>query len=154
MGLRTSLVWIRIPALYSWDVKPEKPLRNLLENHAFFTYNVYTTKFWRILMKSEDLIITEKIDDGICRLMAKGRVDSNSADSLLEKLEEVLEKGQKTIVLNMSQVAYLSSIGIRVILKVYKQALESGGTFNIERPSEVVKNVLGMAALKEMLVTC
>jgi len=105
-------------------------------------------------MKSEDLIITEKIDDGICRLMAKGRVDSNSADSLLEKLEEVLEKGQKTIVLNMSQVAYLSSIGIRVILKVYKQALESGGTFNIERPSEVVKNVLGMAALKEMLVTC
>jgi len=105
-------------------------------------------------MKNEDLVITESIDNGICKLMARGRVDSNSADSLLDKLEGVLEKGQKTIILNMSQVVYLSSIGIRVILKVYKQAVELGGTFNIERPSEVVKNVLGMAALKEMLVTC
>ena len=105
-------------------------------------------------MKNENLIITESIDDGVCKLTARGRVDSNSADSLLDKLEEVLNNGQKIIILNMSQVVYLSSIGIRVILKIYKQAAEAGGRFNIERPSEVVKNVLGMAALKEMLVTC
>ena len=105
-------------------------------------------------MKNENLVVTQSVENGICKLIAKGRVDSNSADSLLEKLEDALNNGQKTIILNMSQVVYLSSIGIRVILKIYKQAVEAGGTFNIERPSEVVKNVLGMAALKEMLVTC
>ena len=105
-------------------------------------------------MKNEDLIITENIDNGICKLIARGRVDSNNADSLLDKLEDALNNGQKSIVLNMSQVVYLSSIGIRVILKAYKQAMETGGTFNIEHPSMVVKNVLGMAALKEMLVAC
>jgi len=106
-----------------------------------------------MMMKDENLVLTENIENGIYRLMAKGRVDSNSADTLLEKLEGALTEGQKSIILNMSQVAYLSSIGIRVILKVYKQAAEAGGTFNIERPSDTVKNVLGMAALKEMLIT-
>jgi len=53
---------------------------------------------------------------------------------------------------NMSQVEYLSSVGIRVILKIYKQTMETGGKFNIERPSEIVKNVLGMVALKELVI--
>ena len=104
-------------------------------------------------MKDENLVISKSAVDGVCKITAKGRVDSNSADSLLFALESALNEGQKTIILNMSQVEYLSSVGIRVILKIYKQAGESGGTFNVERPSEIVKNVLGMVALKEMLVT-
>ena len=103
-------------------------------------------------MKNEILIITQSIDNGICRLIAKGRIDANSADILLFNLENALKEGHKAIILNMLQVEYLSSMGIRVILKIYKQAAEAGGTFNIEHPSEVVKNVLGMTALKEMLV--
>jgi anti-anti-sigma factor len=104
-------------------------------------------------MKNEILEITEKISGGICRLVAKGRIDSNSAETLLFFLEKAVNEGQKAIILNMLQVEYLSSIGIRVILKTYKQLMETGGTFKIEHPSEIVKNVLGMTALKEMLVT-
>jgi len=104
-------------------------------------------------MNDKALVITESVGGGICKIMAKGRVDSNSADTLLFTLEKALQEGQKAIILNMSQIEYLSSVGIRVILKIYKQAAEAGGTFNIERPSEIVKNVLGMVALKEMLVT-
>jgi len=104
-------------------------------------------------MKDETLVISESAGEGIYKIVAKGRVDSNSADSLLFVLENALDKGQKAIILNMSQVEYLSSVGIRVILKIYKQAVEAGGTFNIERPSEIVRNVLGMVALKELLVT-
>jgi anti-sigma B factor antagonist len=105
-------------------------------------------------MKEEKLEITENAEKGIYRMIAKGRIDANSADTLLFRLENALNGGHKTIVLNMTQIEYLSSIGIRVILKTYKQALESGGAFNIERPSEVVKNVLGMAALHDLLVAC
>jgi len=103
-------------------------------------------------MKDETLVITENIAEGICRLIAKGRIDSNSADVLLFRLENVLKNGQTAIILNMSQVNYLSSIGIRAILKTYKQTTEAGGSFSIEHPSEIVKNVLGMAALKDMLI--
>jgi anti-anti-sigma factor len=104
-------------------------------------------------MKNEHLILTEKINDGVCRFAAKGRVDSISSDMLLSNLEKALNEGQKTIILDMSQIIYLSSMGIRVILKVYKKAMESGGSFYIEHPSNVVENVLGMTALKEILTS-
>ena len=103
-------------------------------------------------MKNETLEITEERSEKTSVFIAKGRVDAENSDALLYKLENALNDGQTTIILNMLQVEYLSSIGIRVILKIYKQAKEKGCTFNIDRPSEVVKNVLGMVALKELLV--
>ncbi|MCL2758941.1 MAG: STAS domain-containing protein [Treponema sp.] len=100
----------------------------------------------------DDLEINQEIKDGICKITAKGRIDSNNADFLLEKLLEIIKEGQKVIILNMAQIEYLSSIGIRVVLKLYKQAMDDGGSFKIESPSKIVKNVLGMVALQEMLV--
>jgi anti-anti-sigma factor len=103
-------------------------------------------------MKNETLVITEERNGKTSMLIAKGRVDAESADVLLEKLEEALKDGQTAIILNMLQVEYLSSIGIRVILKIYKQAIGTGCTFNVDRPSEPVRNVLGMVALEKLLV--
>jgi anti-anti-sigma factor len=103
-------------------------------------------------MKSEELEITEDISPSVTKFILKGRVNAASADTLLYRLEAALEKEQKNIVVNMHQVVYLSSVGIRVILKIYKQAAEAGGKFNIENPSENVRNVLGMVALNDMLV--
>ena len=104
-------------------------------------------------MSDNILEITNEINKGICRFFAKGRIDTNSAAKLQEALEKALENGEKEIILNMSNVEYLSSIGIRVILKAFKQAMEMEGKFNVEQPSDIVKNVLGMLALKEILVT-
>jgi anti-anti-sigma factor len=103
-------------------------------------------------MKDEELEIKEEKGPGASKFILKGRVNAASADVLLFKLENALEEGQKNIVLNMLQVEYLSSVGIRVILKIYKKIEETGGKFNIERPSDNVKNVLGMVALKQLLV--
>jgi len=103
-------------------------------------------------MQDNSLEFTQNIKDGICGISVNGRIDSNSADDLFLKLESAVNEGHKKIILNMAKVGYLSSVGIRVILKIYKKAAESGGLFQIEQPSEIVKKVLGMVALNEMLV--
>jgi anti-anti-sigma factor len=103
-------------------------------------------------MENEDLEITEDSSPSTTKFILKGRVNAASADTLLVKLENAFDKEQKKIVVNMHQVEYLSSIGIRAILKIYKQAAETGRKFYIENPSESVKNVIGMVALNEMLV--
>ncbi|MDR2731206.1 MAG: STAS domain-containing protein [Treponema sp.] len=103
-------------------------------------------------MKDDELEIREDKSPGVSKFILKGRVNAANADVLLGRLETALKEERKNIVVNMSQVEFLSSIGIRVILKIYKQAAETGGKFNIERPSENVRNVLGMVALKELLV--
>jgi len=109
--------------------------------------------FMEKAMKDEKLEISERIEDGICRFIAKGRIDANSSELLEFKLDNALKEEQKIIILNMALVEYLSSIGIRIILKIYKQAVSMNYSFKIESPSEIVKNVLGMVALKELLVS-
>jgi anti-anti-sigma factor len=52
----------------------------------------------------------------------------------------------------MSEVEYLCSIGIRVILQTYKEAKKKGRKLGIEHPSECVKKVLYITALNELLM--
>ena len=105
-----------------------------------------------LLMHNMDLDITEeKAQEGV-RLIIKGRIDSNNASILEQKLEDALNKGEKHIILNMSQVEHLRSVGIRIILKAYKNAREAGGKVGIEQPSKNVKKVLAITSLEEMLI--
>jgi len=103
-------------------------------------------------MGAESFTITqEKTSNGV-KFTVQGRVDTINAAELEYSLEQAAKGGHTNIVLNMLRVEYLSSTGIRVILKAYKEAKTAGKKFGIERPSECVKHVLGMVALEEMLV--
>ena len=104
------------------------------------------------MTEKDNFAITQEAEQGSIKLTIKGRIDSVSAVELGHKLDKVLQGGKVNVVLNMLRVEYLCSTGIRVILKAYKNVKGSGGKFGIESPSECVKNVLGMAALNEMLV--
>ena len=104
-------------------------------------------------MSDANLEITEDVEGKMCKFFAKGRVDSNNAEVLQNKLDKVLKEGYESIILNMEKIDYLSSIGIRIMLKTYKHACDNELSFRIENPSEIVKNVLGMVALKQLLVT-
>ena len=104
------------------------------------------------VIKDEALEITEEIEDGTARFVLMGRVDSNSSNVLGYRLDKAFNEENKVFILNMSQVEYLSSAGIRVILKAYKDVRKAGGKLGIESPSENVRNVLGMTALDEMLI--
>ena len=103
-------------------------------------------------MKNENFEITEDQIPGGSKFIIKGRVNAINADELQLKLEKAFNDGQKKLVLNMLRVEYLSSAGIRVILKMYKQAKDVGGKLGIEMASENVRNVLGMTALDDMLI--
>ena len=100
----------------------------------------------------EDFTITkEKIHDGV-KFITKGQINPFNAAILQNALEEAVNDGHVNIILNMLCVKYISSIGVRVILQIYKKAENAGGKFRIELPSENVRNILGMAALDELLM--
>ncbi len=99
-----------------------------------------------------DLKISEEHRAGCVKFTLKGPVNTIGASTLQYRLEDTLDAGYTNIIANMTQVSYLSSSGIRVLLSTFKKALKLEGQFRIERPSENVKNVLGIAALDEMLL--
>ena len=103
-------------------------------------------------MKNDDFSIIEERANGVSKFTLTGRITSLSANVMQHKLNEAFRDGQTKIVLNMMQVAFLSSAGIRVLLMFYKRAKEVRGSLYIESPSDNVINVLGMTALDDMLL--
>ena len=99
-----------------------------------------------------DLIVKKDVSPESVKFTIAGRIYSSNADVLEKHLEKALEEKSYIIVLNMSQVEYISSIGIRVILKMYMEVEKAGGKLEIEMPSENVRNVLKITALDEMLI--
>ena len=103
-------------------------------------------------MKNEGLIIIEENTPEGVRLNLKGRVYSINAFALEQKLDEILNKGLNNIVLNMENVEYICSTGIKIILKAFKTAIKAGGKLGIEKPSVNVSNILKITTLDEILI--
>jgi anti-anti-sigma factor len=86
-------------------------------------------------------------------LRVKGRLDGYWADHLASGLEEVVREGAHTISLNLAEVTYLSSAGIRIILQFYKQLKGIHGSLAVSCPSEPVKRILELSGLQDLLLS-
>lgn len=81
-----------------------------------------------------------------------GRLDASNADQLEEALEGQLADIDK-LVLDLTELDYLASAGIRVMLKAYKAMNAGNGTVTIRGANEEVTDVLtitGFAGKVEM----
>jgi anti-anti-sigma factor len=81
----------------------------------------------------------------------RGRLDAYWSAALAGALDELVRNGQHRIRLNLGAVAYMSSAGIRVLLKFYKQLQPINGALVVSNPSEAVKSVLDLAGLQILL---
>ena len=82
-----------------------------------------------------------------------GRLDAYWADHLTAALDDAVRGGAHHILLNMADVAYMSSVGIRVLLRFYKQLQRINGSFAVSNPSDAVQSVLELTGLEVLLVT-
>ena len=81
-----------------------------------------------------------------------GRMDGYWADHLGTALDEVIREGSHRISLDLSEVPFMSSAGIRILVKYYKQLQALHGSFRIPSASEQVKRVIALSGLKETLL--
>src|ERR1700749_5059775 len=83
----------------------------------------------------------------------RGRLDAYWSDHLSASSEESIREGVHKIQLNLVQVDYLSSAGIRVLLKFYKQLSAIQGSLSVIQPSEGARSILAMAGLDGILIS-
>jgi anti-sigma B factor antagonist len=80
-----------------------------------------------------------------------GRVDSETAPELDDALSRLLEGEQYKIVLNLQDVDFLSSAGLRAIVKAYQTAQKSGGDVRLAAISEPIEVILRTVGMMQML---
>lgn len=80
----------------------------------------------------------------------EGRIDVKTSDEAYMTGEEIIRNNDKTI-LDMSQIDYISSAGLRVLLRLNKLAMKTGKSFALADPVCVVMGILHDSAMDEVL---
>lgn len=86
--------------------------------------------------------ITEE-DDGL-RAVFEGRLDTPAAVKAQQEIAPLLENADKTIILDCTNLDYISSSGLRLFLTIRKETGAKGGKVIIENINEEVRKVFMM----------
>lgn len=92
--------------------------------------------------------ITSKVENGILTIFASGRIDSTNAPAVEAQIEEQRSANPHTgIVLDIDALEYISSAGLRVILRLRK----SEPSLKVENASSDVFEVFEITGFSEMI---
>jgi anti-sigma B factor antagonist len=83
-----------------------------------------------------------------------GKITIGEGDVVLrETVGELLDGGDKRILLNLERVKYMDSAGIGELVACYKRAKEKQGTVKLLNPSGKVYDLLQLTKLEEVFDT-
>ena len=74
-----------------------------------------------------------------------GRLDANSSPELEKELVNLLESGEKNFIIDLAELDYISSVGLRVLLMAAKKAKTSNGKVVLNSLREHVLEVFKIA---------
>jgi anti-sigma B factor antagonist len=89
--------------------------------------------------------VIEKRQDGISVVRLLGRLDSNTSPDFEQKLFEVIEDGEKSVIVDFEELDYISSAGLRVLLKAAKELKRSQGKIVLCSMKDYIKEVFEIA---------
>ena len=96
------------------------------------------------------MTINVERDFELVTLEITGRLDTTTAPNLEAVINE-LSEDTKELVFDVSEVEYILSAGIRVLLKAYKKMIANKGMMRIIKANESVRDVFEITGLLEML---
>ena len=93
----------------------------------------------------------ERKVEGALVVVVRGRLDSYWADHLGARLADVIRRGNHHLQLNLSEISYLSSAGIGIVMQYFKQLRDIDGSLSVVEPSEQVRRILALSGLTDLL---
>ena len=83
-------------------------------------------------------------------LHVSGEIDAHSAPQLGDELARRL--GADDLRVDMSEVAFMDSSGLRVLIDTHRRAEAAGGRLVLEHPSSAVSRIIEISGLADHLV--
>ena len=99
-------------------------------------------------------ILTSSTESGVALIEIEGEVDAHTARQLEGTLNDLLAQGHSRLVLDASQMGFISSAGLRAIMFAYREVCQRGGQVRVCGLSAQTRRIFEMAALDECLEIC
>lgn len=93
----------------------------------------------------------EEIKEGVVKIILSGRMDMQGVEEIKRPFEEVVNDTSGSLIVDMSDVPYMSSIGIRCLLINAKSVKKRGGQYFIAAPQAEVRSVLEMSGIDQII---
>ena len=95
------------------------------------------------------LTINKTINEGKAEFHLEGRLDTNTSPELEKELNESLE-GITDLTINMENLDYISSAGLRVLLSTQK-AMAKKGELKVTNVNDTIMDIFEMTGFTEIL---
>lgn len=91
------------------------------------------------------------VQNGVTLVTVYGDLDVSDAVSLREALEQAQGTGERTVLLDLSEVGFIDSAGIGLLVTAQRRATGSGGQFALAALTPTVARVLQLTRTDRML---
>lgn len=92
----------------------------------------------------------QELSDSIHLVGVSGRLDQTQTPDLEEQFDELLKAGHYRIVVDMSDVTYINSGGLRCLVTAWRRAKKQGGNVVLTGLKERVNEVFSMVGFDKV----
>ena len=85
--------------------------------------------------------ITQRVEDDVTVFLPAGRIDTQAAAEMDQALQSAVSAGSHNMVVDMSEVEFISSVGLPALAAVLGRCREEGGDVKIAALNERVARV-------------
>ncbi|MET0217457.1 MAG: STAS domain-containing protein [Burkholderiales bacterium] len=93
----------------------------------------------------------QQLADGIDRVQLGGRLDSAGVEAIDARLSSLTATRAARILVDLSQVPFLASIGIRILLTNARVLRQRGGRMALLNPQSMVEEVLKVTGIESII---
>jgi len=90
----------------------------------------------------------EKVLDGVTVVVVQGRLDIDAVEEIGSPLKKIAEGQSVQLVLDLTDVSYMSSRGLSLLLELMHSAREVGGTMRLAGVQPLVSEVLEISGAR------
>ncbi len=89
----------------------------------------------------------KRLSDGVCVVLPEGSIDSSNSEEFRDKLDQILGNSAQFLLLDMTNVKYLSSMGLGAIISLMHKSKTNNANLFLYDTQTPVKRVLQIARL-------
>ena len=95
--------------------------------------------------------ISTHATDGVTILNLEGKLDTATSGQASEEINTILEEKPPKLLLNLGELEFVSSAGLRVLLRTAKTVKEQNGGMKVCGAKGVVKEVMDISGFDTLL---
>jgi anti-sigma B factor antagonist len=99
----------------------------------------------------EFIVVSEPDAEGAAAAAVRGELDLSTAAEMRDQLYGLLARGGTHLTLDVTELTFIDSTGLGVIVAVLKRSREAGGNLVLKGPSRSARKVLDISGLARII---